>query len=40
MSAPNEDPRRDRRNQIWGRILIVALALVALAYVVPLFIHR
>jgi hypothetical protein len=40
MSAPEEDPRRDRRNQLWGRILIVVLAIVALAYIVPLFIHR
>jgi hypothetical protein len=39
MSTP-EDPQRARRNQLWGRILIVVLAIVALAYVIPLFMHR
>jgi hypothetical protein len=40
MSTPDEDPQRARRNQLVGRILIVALGLVALAYIVPLFFHR
>jgi hypothetical protein len=41
MSPTNEDdPRRARRNQLVGRIMIVVLALLVLAYVIPLFIHR
>lgn len=39
MNTP-EDPQRTRRNQLWGRILIVVLAIVAVAYIVPLLVHR
>ena len=35
--SAGDDAARDRRNKLLGRLLIVVLGLVVLAYIVPMF---
>ncbi len=37
---PDPDTRRDARNKLLGRILIVALGVLALAQIVPAILNR
>lgn len=39
MSEPDAE-KTARRNRLLGRVLIVALGLLVLAYLIPLLIHR
>ncbi|HZZ68007.1 MAG TPA: hypothetical protein VFE18_07520 [Phenylobacterium sp.] len=34
------DERRQRRDRLVGRLVIIGLALLVAAYLVPLFLHR
>jgi hypothetical protein len=40
MSAPKDPEQEARRSRLLGRLLIIALGLLVLAYVIPLFMHR
>lgn len=40
MSESRDPDHEARRSRLIGRVLIVGLGLLVLAYIVPLFLHR
>ena len=40
MSPPKDPERETRRSRLLGRVLIILLGLLVLAYVIPIFLRR